>query len=319
MRPIRLRSTVAVLLLFWIPQATSAAGLATRDLNPVLQGIYLPTLVPVGGGDGWRLDHSLYITNTLQQESESGEELIIDVENYRYEFALANRSGNWITRVAVPLVANETGELDAVIENWHDFFGLPQGKRDQFARDRIDVHYRRDGKLEYSQTASSGGLGDISLALGYQRPGAAAWFAGIELPTGSEDDFSGNEALDFALWATRHLALDEQTTAFGMLGVSFPGDGGNLEGLLVERIWAAQLGVEYRFGDGLAATAQLDMHSRTVDGSSLDAFGNSVQIQLGLGWLELFEQHRLDLFFSEDILVGSAPDISFGLRLARAF
>ena len=29
--------------------------------------------------------------------------------------------------------------------------------------------------------------------------------------------------------------------------------------------------------------------------------------------------HRLDLFFTEDILVGTAPDISFGLRLAREF
>ena len=315
MKPTRDGLACAVLILIGYAQAPAAAGLATRDLNPVLQSIYLPTLVPVGDDDGWRLDHSLYITNTLQKESRSGEELIIDVENYRYEFALANRSGNWITR----LVANEGGELDATIENWHDFFGLPQGKRDQFARGRIDLSYRRDGELEYSQTDSSSGLGDISLALGYQRPGATGWFVGIELPTGSEENFSGNEAVDFALWMTRSIPLDADTTAFGMLGVSFPGDGGNLEGLLVERIWAAQLGVEYRFGDGLAATGQLDLHSRTIDGSSLDAFGNSVQIQLGLGWLEIFEQHRLDLFFSEDILVGSAPDISFGLRLARAF
>ena len=48
----------------------------------------------------------------------------------------------------------------------------------------------------------------------------------------------------------------------------------------------------------------------------LTAFGNSLQIQLGLGFPQLFENHRLDVFFSEDILVGSAPDISFGLRLS---
>lgn len=319
MKPIRRPVSWVILLLFGTGPALGAAGYATRDLNPVLQAVYLPTLVPIGDGDGWRLDHSLYITNTLQEESDTGEELIIDVENYRYEFALGNRSGNWITQIKIPLVANSAGQLDSTIENWHDFFGLPQGKRDEFARDQIDISYRRDGNLEFSQTASSSGLGDLSLALGYQRPGGTAYFVGVELPTGSEADFSGNEAADFALWLTREVRLDDTTTAFGMLGVSFPGDGGNLEGLLVERIWAAQAGVEYRFDDDLVATAQLDFHSRTIDGSSLDAFGNSLQIQLGLGFLELFEQHRLDLFFSEDILVGTAPDISFGLRLARQF
>ena len=202
---------------------------------------------------------------------------------------------------------------------WHDFFGLPEGRRDQFERDQLDLSYRRDGRVVFSEDESGSGLGDLSLALGYQRPGSTAYFIGVELPTGSEEDFSGNEALDFALWATRAIVLDADTTAYGMLGVSFPGDGGNLEGLLVDRIWVGQLGMEYRFRDDLAATAQLDLHSRTLDDSRLDAFGNSVQIQLGLGFLNLFEQHRLDLFFSEDILVGSAPDISFGLRLARDF
>ncbi|HKJ54038.1 MAG TPA: DUF3187 family protein [Gammaproteobacteria bacterium] len=319
MRPASGRLAGAVLLMLGCGQALAAAGLATRDLNPILQSVYLPTLVPMGDSDGWRLDHSLYITNTLQHKSTGREELLIDAENYRYDFALRNRSGNWITQLGVPLIANSAGELDNLIDNWHDFFGLPQGKRDQFARDRIAIEYRRDGRVEYSQTAASSGLGDLSLALGYQRPGETAYFIGIELPTGSADDFSGNEAVDYAIWITRELPLDTQTTAFGMLGLSLPGDGGNLGGLLVDRIWVAQAGMEYRFYDDLAATVQLDMHSRSVEHSSLVAFGNSVQIQIGLGFLELFEQHRLDLFFAEDILVGSAPDISFGLRLARQF
>ena len=42
-------------------------------------------------------------------------------------------------------------------------------------------------------------------------------------------------------------------------------------------------------------------------------------MQLGLGFPRLLGEQRLDLFFSEDILVGSAPDISFGLRLSRSY
>ena len=104
-----------------------------------------------------------------------------------------------------------------------------------------------------------------------------------------------------------------------MLGISFPADDGTLEGLIVDEIWVAQLGLEYRFSENLVGTAQLDLHSATIDDSDLDAFGESLQIQLGLGFLQLFENHRLDLFFSEDILVGTAPDITFAAHLSTGF
>ena len=106
---------------------------------------------------------------------------------------------------------------------------------------------------------------------------------------------------------------------YGLVGLSFPADDGTLEGLIVDEIWVAQLGLEYRFSQNLVGIAQLDLHSETIEDSDLDAFGESLQIQLGLGFLRLFENHRLDLFFSEDILVGTAPDITFGARLSTGF
>ena len=115
------------------------------------------------------------------------------------------------------------------------------------------------------------------------------------------------------------MLIDTELTIYGLLGVSFPGDDGNLQGLVVDEIWVAQLGTQYFFNDGIAGTVQLDWHSKTIDDSDLTAFGDSLQIQLGLGFLELIDKHRLDLFFSEDIKVESAPDISFGIRLVREF
>ena len=108
-------------------------------------------------------------------------------------------------------------------------------------------------------------------------------------------------------------------TVYGLLGLSFPGDDGNLEGLVVDEIWVAQLGLDYRFNNNFIGTVQFDFHSETIEDSDLKAFGNSLQIQLGLGFLRLFENHRLDLFFSEDIMVGTAPDVTFGARLIREF
>jgi hypothetical protein len=299
--------------------ANTAAGLATRDLNPVLQPIYIPAYTPFGSSNGWRIDHSLYVTNTSQLESKGDEYLALDVENYRYELGLRYRKDNWLGQVNAPFIANRGGEFDGAIDSWHDAFGFPEGDRNKFPKNDIDIEYIRDGEVEYSQDKSSSGLADISLALGYQLTEGTRYFVGIELPTGSESDYSGNEAIDFATWLTHETLINAEMSLYGLLGVSFPGDDGNLQGLLVDEIWVAQLGTQYLFNDGLAGTVQLDWHSEVIDGSDLTAFGDSLQIQLGLGFLKLFDNHRLDLFFSEDIKVESAPDITFGLRLAREF
>lgn len=308
------------IVVFMTSQCTVAtAGLATRDLNPILQPIFLPALVPVSQNNGWQIDHSFYLTNTLQEETKSGESLVIDAENYRYELGLRYRKNEWLTQVNIPFMANNGGELDGLIDGWHDFFGLPEGDRDEFVKDDINIEYVRDGVLEYSQDDSSSGLGDLSIALGHQPGDGPAYFVGIELPTGSESDYSGNKAIDLAIWITHEQQVDVETTLYGLLGLSFPGDDGNLEGLIVDQIWVAQFGLDYRFNENLIATVQFDFHSETIEDSDLKAFGNSLQVQLGLGFLQLFENHRLDLFFSEDIMVGTAPDITFGARLIREF
>ena len=320
MKQIRAFALVSGMLVFTSGQAANtAAGLATRDLNPILQPLYLPSYTPYRSSDGWRIDHSFYVTNTSQKESSGDETLTIDVENYRYELGLRYRKNNWLGQIDVPFVANSGGVLDGTIEGWHDLFGLPNGDRDDLPSDQIDVEYERDGVVEYSQDKSSNGLADISVALGYQLSTGSRFFVGIELPTGSASDYSGNEAIDYATWVTHEMLIDTELTIYGLLGVSFPGDDGNLQGLVVDEIWVAQLGTQYFFNDGIAGTVQLDWHSQTIDDSDLTAFGDSLQIQLGLGFLELIDKYRLDLFFSEDIKVESAPDISFGIRLVREF
>ena len=299
--------------------ALADGGFASRDLTPLLQPIYLPTLASFSDNNGWRIDHSLYITNTLQQQNRGDEQLLIDVENYRYELGLRYRHEQWLARLELPYVHNTAGKLDATIENWHDFFGLPQGDRDDFPRDQIRLNYARDGDTVIDRNYSGGGLGDIALAVGYQADAGWIYFAGIELATGSEDDLSGNGAIDLALWTTRHFRVDDEIGGFAQLGVSFPGDSDYLGGLVVDHIWTAQLGFDYRFNPSVIGTLQLDLHSRTIDDSKLTAFGESLQLQVGLGFPQLFAEQRLDLFFSEDIRVGSAPDISFGLRLSRHY
>jgi len=299
--------------------AKADGGYATRDLNPILQPIYLPTLATFKQGSGWKIDHSFYVTNTAQRESKGDEQLSIDVENYRYELGLRYRQDNWLARADLPYVANSGGELDSSIDSWHDFWGLPEGDRPHFKNDQINVGYERDGKSEYQQDSSSNGFGDIAIAVGYQLNEQWAGFVGIELPSGDSDDYSGNEEIDSALWLTYQGEVNQEMGLFALLGASFPGSGDYLGGQVEDTIWVAQAGFDYRFYPTVIVNLQLDMHSSTVKDSELDAFGNSMQVVAGVGFLRVFDEHRLDLFFSEDILVGTAPDISFGLRLSRSY
>jgi hypothetical protein len=301
------------------PTTRAANGLATRDLNPVLQPIFLPRYRNPGNENGWSVDHSFFVTNTLQKESRSDESLIIDVENYQYNLDFALRSDAWVFQTSLPITANRSGELDGTIDTWHDLFGLPQANRPDFPQDQLQIEYIVDGETRYSQKDGSDGIGDIALQAGYFPTAQTGYFAGLELPTGSESDFSGNEAVDIALWMTKEWEIDSEVATYGLLGISFPGDGGALEGLVEDYIWVAQLGLEYRFHDAIKGLAQLDFHSQWVNSSDLKAFGNSLQLQLGLSFENLIQNHRLDLFFSEDIQVESAPDITFGMRLAQKF
>lgn len=299
---------------------TASPGLATRDLNPVLQSIYLPAYRQPLIDNNWRFSQTLFITNTAQKQDRGNESLRIDVENYRIELALEKRRNDWVMQLGLPLILNRGGLLDSAIQDWHEFFGLPEGNRPGTRDDQIDIEYLRDGNSLYRQNSASSGLGDLSLAIGYHPPAAASgYFIGIELPSGCACDYSGNESLDLAVWMQHSRRIDEELGWYGLLGISFPGDGGQLGELLSDKIWLAQAGVDYRFSAAVSGLLQLDLHSRTIEHSQLKAFENSLQLQLGLRIEEAEQKQSLDLFFSEDILVGSAPDISFGLRFNQAY
>ena len=106
---------------------------------------------------------------------------------------------------------------------------------------------------------------------------------------------------------------------YGLLGMAILADDGLLEGRLQDHYWFAQLGMVYRWAPAWVFFVQGDMHSRIVEGSQLDAFDHSFQAQFGLRLPRLMDRHQLELFFSEDLFPGHAPDITFAIRLSPAF
>ncbi len=312
----------AAALLFPIAANSIAAslGLPTRDQNPMLQAYYLPA-TNMQDENGWHLSHALFITNTFQDESRGNEQLVIDVENYRYDLSLAYQKNNWRLATTLAFISNRRGSLDGLIEDWHDIFWLPQGGRIENLDDQINLSYSRNGDTVFEQRNPDSNIGDISLSLNYRLSysdkGITELGFGIELPTGSIDSNSGNEGFDTAIWISKSRQLFEHSRFYGVLGVSLPGKGGQLEDQIRSQIWFSQLGTEYDFNDNITGIIQFDLHTSTLKNTDLKAFGNSLQVQTALQFGNWFENYRIDLFFSEDILVKSAPDITFGLRVSR--
>jgi hypothetical protein len=269
---------------------------------------------------GWKYSHSLFITNTFQTESNNNETLVIDAESYRYDFAIAYQQDNWRINTKIPLIFNRGGSLDSLIEDWHDFFGLPEGGRKSNPNDQLNMEYINNGETVFLQNNATNDIGDIEVALSYYLAGdenkSTELSFGIELPTGSIETNSGNEAVDLALWLVHQRSVTEMTKLYGLIAYSRFGSGGQLGEQLNAGAWVAQLGTEHAFSANITGILQFDGHSALIKDSALKAFGNSLQVQVGLKFRNWIANHNLDLFFSEDIYSGSAPDITFGIRLS---
>ncbi len=198
------------------PIANANPGLPTRNLNPVLQPIFLPSYFHSGNADGWHIEHSLYFGNSYDEQTIANERLIIDAENYRYELGFAFRRGNWELQGRVPYSANRGGRLDSVIEGWHSTFGFPDGGRPNSPRNVVNIEYERDGIVEFSQTESSSGIGDMSIAIGYQPTERLGYFLGVELPTGSSSNMTSNESIDVAFWVLGNKQISPKLNLYGL-------------------------------------------------------------------------------------------------------
>jgi len=294
--------------------ADTYPGLPTRSQSPFLQGYFIPA-IPSTEPDGWSVAHSLYITNTYQIDQAGTEQAIVDVENTRYDFQLSYAEKLWLFNLNASLIDNRSGFLDQTIESWHDFFGLPQGGRNTAINNQIRLFYQKDSQVLIDSMHADNGLADLQLALGYSlTPQTRIWF-GLELPTNSGYEFITNDATDLALWLSSSHQWSEKSTLFGSTGLVLPGNGGLLPGLLEDQFVFGQLGWVYRYSPDYHLLLQADYHSPIIKDSHLDVFDHSLQMQFVLRLPGLIEKHTLDVFFSEDIFPGHAPDITFSLRL----
>ena len=263
-------------------------------------------------------------------EESGSERVLIDGETYR--LALALRGGfrdRWEWFVEAPLVAHRGGVFDAFIEDWHDFFGLPQNDRDKTPHDRLILFHRDGARTHADIRENTLSLGDVALGVGYAPPqglfsnDGLAVRAAVKLPTGDEDSLAGSGGLSASLWTETSGALPGSADSRRWLyaatvGAIFAQAPKNLPAFNREFIAFGRLGVTWRPLTRLTLTVQVDVQSSAYGSSRVSPLSDpSVMLGFG-GALKLDERTTLEIAVTEDDGArNAAPDIGLHVALRR--
>ncbi len=332
--------TVFLLLALAVMVPGTSAAVAAMDIfpfqssnqSPLIRVYGLPAIDSATVVSRGRFEGTLTadVTNNFAPGISQTEAVMLDGETYC--FNLAARYGiapGFQIGIDIPYLANGGGFLDGFIEGFHDTFGLPQGMRDSYPRNRLLYQYTRNGVTRVLVNDSSSGIGDIRLSGAWQlyhdgteAPLAVALHGSIKLPTGNSNRLFGSGSTDFALWLTAsddfRLPLGH-LTLYGAAGGMTMTDGDVLEDQQRNLVGFGSLGIGWSPLGWLALKVQADAHTSFYTGSSLEQVNSgSVQIISG-GTIGFTDDTFLDIGVAEDVLVDTAPDVVFHFALRSRF
>lgn len=316
-----MRSLLAIALL--IAGAASAAPFTTADQNPLLIGLEVGNLVSArfSASSSTSASAILNWSNTSAIQHTEREDLLIDVESREIRFSLEHSISNVVAvRLQIPYRLYSGGHLDSFIENWHNTLGLPNGDRQALPQDDVNIRYEQNGASRLSRNQGGSGVGDVSLAVGYQvsasmRHATSTWLS-LKLPTGNSTTLLGNGALATSLSIAHQQTLSSRWTAHGQLSTTYASAGDVLGSQ--QRKWLAggMLAFDYRYSQPLKLTLQLDGHTAAFDNSNLGLLGDAWILTMG-GEYHLPSNWRLQVGVGEDIKVDASPDVNFTMNLSK--
>ena len=293
--------------------------LQITNLSPLASLRAIPPQRSAEPARGLSLAASATISNHFTLENEGEESLFLDGQTDA--LTLSFRYGlpkQWDVEVTVPWRHHSGGFTDNLISSWHRFFGLPDGNRDSYLTDAS--HYQLSQPAhDRHLLRSASGLGDIQVAL--SRPllaidgGQLGISAGVKTASGQSSDWLGSGATDvYALLRFSGQQLGGWPLWWhGQVGGTRAGDSDLLGPQQRRSLWFAGMAAEWRFTPRWSALMQYDAHSALLDGA-LEALSEPAgMLSMAVRWRPTL-RWMIDAGFSEDVVVGSAPDITFLLN-----
>jgi hypothetical protein len=284
----------------------------THVENMLTRGFYVPLPSDARLSDGLNVSAAFSISNTVNYERRGQEQLLVDGESDTLRVSIDQAfASRWRYRLSISAVHDGGGFLDSAIEAWHRFFGFQQGYRPFFPKNQLHYQYQGFGAVNVNRSGTAlGGFATEAGWFGADTPEQTfSLWGGLQMPTGSAAGLTGDGALDGALWGhwARRGALWQVAAE---AGIAHPFGDEIFSGHAHHAVAFARTAVTREFGPRWSLRAQLDGQTRRVDDSELRFLGPS--LQLSVGALYRLKNHwHVDLGFTEDAAVNTAPDITF--------
>ena len=295
-------------------------GLQPADNARVVPGGHFSAQLGVGIATNFAIDDS------------GLEKIALDGETYRTNLALRYGIGKrFEVGLDIPFIAESGGFLDALVEGFHDTFGLGAGGRDKVPHNRLLFAYTgRDGVDRFNINHANGGFGDIRLSGAFQlfggdpaKTSAVALRGSIKLPTGKSGELHGSGSADFSLWLTAARDFrftSSHLTLYGALGGMGLTTGDVLPDQQRNLVAFGTVGMGWSPLEWLALKLQFDAHTPFYKNSSLHELSTS-SFQTVWGFTFAFNKKTtLDISCSEDYIVNTtSPDFGTNLTLRTLF
>lgn len=266
------------------------------------------------------LQHSL---SNSRRENEAGTEIAaFDSETGVTTFsARIKLPGALESYLNIPWITQSAGQLDSMIYNWHEWFGLPQGKRTRDTNDQFQLRYWEDEQSILASTEPSRALGDTRLGLVLPLDGSG--FNGVvqselRLPTGSAEELSGTGALGVSLGLGAHTSNDWLGSGalwYGGLGLSWNELGDTpLAYRQKSFMVSGRGGAQWQWFPACLFKIQLDSNSPAYDSDLKELGGVPLQLTAGLTF-GLAENWWGDFTVTEDLNPGASSDFTTAFRV----
>ncbi len=325
---IRFPAQILLLALFLgaPPEAAYAQQLNDHDSSPLAAGLFGfadstegAALVPRGR---IRSDTVLNTASHSLIEIEGDETLFLDGETRRLEFHVRYGLGDRLeVGLELPYIWHESGSLDALIDEWHSVFGLPDGFRPMQPVDNLQFRYTDDGVERVDLISNTRGIGDVRLTAGWllneSSTRRVALRAGFKLATGDSEKLTGSGGNDLSLGLAGDYDAwfgNPKLGAYFLAGAVWLGEPDLLADRYERIVGQLAVGAGYAAFERLELRLQASARTAAYD-SRIEHLGEaSVMLTVGAN-VRLTDRWRLSLAVAEDIKVSSVPDVAFQLGL----
>jgi hypothetical protein len=255
-------------------------------------------------------------------EMRGSESLRLDGETTRlafaYRFAVSDRLE---LGVEMPYLWHQSGNLDSLIDGWHELFGLPRGPRAVRADDQLEFFYTDGQSNRVNLTRNTGGFGDLRLQAAWQLSAhgkrSSSLRISAKLPTGDSESLRGSGGTDLgvgiagdadALWGR------DTVSGFYRAHLTWLGRPDLLSDRVNDFVGQLSAGLGFRVHRNVDLRVQTRIRSAVYD-SAIESLGKTSATLTAGADFRLSDRYRLALAIGEDIQPDSAPDVSFQIAL----